>query len=166
MEEEIKTEQVVPTPPVPPKAPQKTTLTTPSLYGGRFTRKQFWGHYVAILLVSVLLSACAIAMTYSLLTSGSSLEEVTASILPVLIFITIATILIAVFWSLPVFFKRMHDIGGSGWLVILVLFGSNFFELVATGLGGIVSLIFIIVMGCIDSQKGTNKYGTSVKYPD
>lgn len=134
--------------------------------GGRFTRKQFWGHILALFLVVLLIEAFVGTLMYCAFSGGLDADGFVGTSIVVMIFLATISLCITVFWSLPVFFKRMHDIGGSGWLVILVSIGTSIFELFVPGLGAITGLIFFITLGCIDSQKGTNKYGTSVKYPD
>jgi uncharacterized membrane protein YhaH (DUF805 family) len=54
--------------------------------------------------------------------------------------------------SLALIVRRFHDAGMSGWLALL-------------GLVPFVGPIFIIVISLFDTQKGTNKFGSSVKYP-
>lgn len=55
--------------------------------------------------------------------------------------------------TLAVIFRRLHDTGKSGWYSCLLLL---------PGIGFLIILILCLA----DSQKGTNQYGPSEKYPD
>jgi uncharacterized membrane protein YhaH (DUF805 family) len=46
--------------------------------------------------------------------------------------------------------RRLHDIGNSGWFVLLLLIP-------------VVGIIILIVLWCMDSEQGTNKYGPNPK---
>ena len=76
---------------------------------------------------------------------------------------------------LPVGIKRAHDIGHKGTVIVtlalayqiaLILSTLSFIFMILP----LIILIPILIYGCIllfkDSQKGTNEYGTSTKYPD
>jgi uncharacterized membrane protein YhaH (DUF805 family) len=95
--------------------------------------------------------------------------------------------------TIPLTFRRLHDSGRSGWwwgvgfILSIVLFSNIVYDLLTAylnegmgdafptflvvkylGLIGIVSLykIIMLVLMCIDSQVGFNKYGDSPKYPE
>jgi uncharacterized membrane protein YhaH (DUF805 family) len=53
--------------------------------------------------------------------------------------------------SLAVAVRRLHDIGKSGWWLLI-------------GLVPLVGSIIVLVFACQDSQPGTNQYGPSPKY--
>lgn len=53
--------------------------------------------------------------------------------------------------SLAVVIRRLHDIGRSGWWILIAL---------VPFIGGLVLLVF----ACLDSQPQANKYGPSPKY--
>lgn len=55
--------------------------------------------------------------------------------------------------SIALTVRRLHDTGKSGWFFLISLIPY---------VGGIA----IIVLCCMDSQKGTNQWGPSEKYPD
>jgi uncharacterized membrane protein YhaH (DUF805 family) len=67
----------------------------------------------------------------------------------VLIFSILGLIAVGVL-NMIQFIKRLHDVGQSGWLSLLTLIPY---------LGGIFGLMIM----CIDSEKGTNKYGPNPK---
>lgn len=151
-------------------SPQKseiidTTLFKPSLYGGRFTRADYWGYT----LYGVIFTA---AVEYFL---GGTLIG------------NIITLLYVILYALPVTVKRCHDIGESGFMVLPFItppFCILLFAFGLLGLGGVnsldalsslflVTVVFATVFGLAltfklgfeDSQKGTNQYGPSIKYP-
>ena len=54
-------------------------------------------------------------------------------------------------FSLPVAVRRLHDIGNSGWFLLLNCIP-------------IIGQIILIVLFCFDSQMESNEYGPSPKY--
>ena len=54
--------------------------------------------------------------------------------------------------SIAVAIRRMHDVGKSGWWLLISLVP-------------VVGLVLILVWVFSDSQRGTNEWGTSEKYP-
>lgn len=82
-----------------------------------------------------------------------------------------------IFFYLPFGIKRAHDIGHKGTFLITLyvigLMAQLLFCFVSMEIYSILSMILaipILIYGCIllfkDSQKGTNAYGPSSKYPD
>ena len=65
--------------------------------------------------------------------------------------ITMLMLLSAMIPGLPVAVRRLHDIGKSGWFLLL-------------GLIPLVGGILLIIWFCQDSQPGKNEYGVSPKY--
>ena len=55
--------------------------------------------------------------------------------------------------TIAILARRLHDIGRSSWWILLIIIPV---------LGSLVILIFTL----IDSQKGENEYGMSLKYPN
>ena len=56
-----------------------------------------------------------------------------------------------IIFLLPVAIRRLHDIGKSGWFMLLVCIP-------------IIGEIILIIFFCIDSQMDSNEYGPSPKY--
>jgi uncharacterized membrane protein YhaH (DUF805 family) len=54
--------------------------------------------------------------------------------------------------TLAILVRRLHDIGRSGWWILLMIIPM---------IGSLIILIFTL----FDSQKGENEYGMSLKYP-
>ncbi len=52
--------------------------------------------------------------------------------------------------GLAVFVRRLHDIGKSGWFILI-------------GLIPIIGAIWLLVLACTDSKIGENKYGQNPK---
>lgn len=133
---------------------EKTTLLAPSLYGGRFTRAQFWKYYFAGFFALVLL--------------GFVLGDV---------YPFFVSVLYTVFYCVPIDVKRAHDLGFSAkWPIVANII---FFAIETVQEYGLVShsvldeiiywviaVPYLIWLGFSDSQKGTNHYGASAKYPD
>ena len=132
----------------------KTTLISPSLYGGRFTRAQFWKYYFAGVFALVLLGF------------------VLGTVCPFFV-----SVLYTVFYCVPIDVKRAHDLGFSAkWPIVANII---FFAIETVQEYGLVShsvldeiiywviaVPYLIWLGFSDSQKGTNQYGASAKYPD
>lgn len=55
--------------------------------------------------------------------------------------------------GIAVAIRRLHDTGKSGWMLLI-------------GLVPFVGAIILIVFMATDSQRGTNQYGPSEKYPN
>lgn len=102
--------------------------------------------------------------------------------------ICVVTLLIIIpLLSASVVVRRLHDVGWSGrWVLLLLaipcfhtvlylLHKTNTMEAVQTLFNVIfpvtfillppLNVVFLLILGCIDSQKGRNPYGTSLKYP-
>ena len=129
---------------------REITLFYPSLYGGRFTRAQYWCYYITGLFLSPIFS---IVFFWA-----ESLHFVPFSI----------------FYGLPITVKRIHDLGYSAILPISIIFGVGALglwalhnEMLIIGfIAAIILFVFTIWIGFFDSQEGANSYGDSVKYPD
>ena len=152
----------------------KSVLSQYFVFNGRARRSEFWFWVLATILVRILVAALEFILGLSYDGSG-----VLSGILNLLIF----------FPGLAVTFRRLHDIGRSGWWIgcfylsiifyfILIIFAvsgatvSNSNTNLLAGIG-IFSLIFVIgilvyaivllVFFCQDSEAGPNKYGPNPK---
>ena len=106
-------------------------------FEGRATRKEYWLFYLINMLIYIILTLFDIMLGVYSFESGFGL----------LSFIFILVVLLP---SLAVTFRRLHDIGRSGWWFLI-----NLIPLI----GLIIFLIFML----LDSQEGENKYGLSPK---
>ena len=140
-------------------------------FKGRATRREFWLVQLALTLILIVLALiiCSKAIAESILLQGVVLGFAAAS------FKAYFCVLV----------RRLHDIGKSGWWVclspcpfvpqimacaLITLFIEPFFALLLIYLPltllFILSLILHVIFPLRDSQRGTNKYGPSYKYPD
>ena len=110
----------------------KTVLSTYVDFSGRARRSEFWWYFLCYAIVSGVLSSVYQA-TQSGIVAGLSGIVSLGLLLP----------------TLAVHVRRLHDVGRSGWWLLLDL----------TCIGGIVILIWEIM----DSQPGDNQYGPNPK---
>lgn len=115
----------------------KTCFSKYVTFTGRARRSEYW--YFALFYFIIYIIACIIDTVISL-----SSDE------PTLIFKSLVC-LAFILPSLAVFFRRLHDIGKSGWWWLL-------------GLIPIIGTIILIVWACQDSAPEENQYGKSPKY--
>ena len=110
----------------------KTVLSKYVDFSGRARRSEFWWYFLCYAIVSGVLSSVYQA-TQSGIVAGLSGIVSLGLLLP----------------TLAVHVRRLHDVGRSGWWLLLDL----------TCIGGIVILIWEIM----DSQPGDNQYGPNPK---
>ena len=170
-----------------PASPQKpeiarVTLFKPSLYGGRFTRKQYILYILSFSLIFGILCTILISTLVATAFPATSYEtDIEESIKELEQFCQITSLVLTIpaciFIFLPIGVKRAHDIGHKGTFLVVLWAISLVAQLLSAfadpDLGNILSAILFIpslVYGCMllfnDSEKGTNAYGTSTKYPD
>ena len=107
-------------------------------FQGRSRRSEFWWFYLLIVIIEIMIA------TLVVLNFRDNRESLDSAKL----------FLQFVFWIpiLGVSVRRLHDSGKSGLWLLLAL----------TGIGSIV----LLMMFCLDSERGENKYGLSPKYSD
>ena len=154
--------------PVPTKKPEveKIKLCDPSLYGGRLTRKLFFRYSLLGGFLFSLMSSLRSMQNSSIDKSEQSLQSFTLLVMLFIFF----------FFLLPIAVKRAHDIGHKGTFIIItgtLPMITQFMDVFSSPLCfslaliiSIPSLIYSFVLFFKDSQKGTNAYGPSIKYPD
>lgn len=108
-------------------------------FKGRARRKEYWFFALFEFITLILVSIVGGALDYVLGLSG-----VLSSALVTIV--TLGLILPAI----AVSFRRLHDIGKSGWWFLITLIPC---------LGGIIFLVFML----LDSQPGSNAYGPNPK---
>lgn len=121
-------------------------------FSGRARRKEYWGFWVFPLVIYAILGIMA-AMAFAGQGSYSSPSGVGIFLIIVLVIFFLATIIPGI----AVQVRRLHDIGQSGWILLILIVISLIPYL------GLLSTIAYIVLGCIDSQPGENKYGPPPK---
>ncbi len=190
-------------PPVPPANKPAIPVIVPEpgwfSYSGRYTRAQFWGKWIVCSIIVSIISHC-VGIAYgddiaeTVLTEGNI-----DSVVSQLYVITVIELIVYTLFLLPLWVKRLHDVGMSTaiavgvWALLQIL---GFVEVNATLealenmvncesldvmiadeqkmldvertytiIRGGIAILMIIVL-CFDSQKGSNLYGPSSKYPD
>ena len=109
----------------------RSVLTQYANFSGRARRSEFWWFYLAQVLASIV-----------------------AGIIDGILGVTILGVILALGLLIPtlaVGVRRLHDIGKSGWWLLI-------------GLVPLVGAIVLIVFACQDGQPGTNQWGPSPKY--
>ena len=168
--------------PVPPQKTEaaKTTWLKPSLFGGRFTRKQYFWRVLLVAIISGVLGGILQQILVAppdigeMMRSARSLERYQQELMQVGL---LTNIPVMILFYLPFGIKRAHDIGHKGTFLIALSGISLIVQVLYACVGGAAwTILFVIlgipalIYGCIllfkDSQKGTNAYGTSTKYPD
>lgn len=105
-------------------------------FSGRARRSEYWGFMLCFLPVSFVLYFLA--------------RLTDSSIFSILYSIWALALLLP---QLGVNVRRLHDIGKSGWYILV-------------GLIPLVGAIILLVWACQDSQFGDNQYGPSPKFPE
>ncbi len=109
-------------------------------FTGRATRQQYWMYilfYIVFYFVTVLLDINLGQFDKEKMTGFISTVYTYGLLLP----------------TVAILARRLHDIGRSSWWIALILIPVA---------GSLVILFFTLM----DSQKGENEYGVSVKYPN
>ena len=101
-------------------------------FSGRARRKEYWMFALVNFFVSI----------------GLTIVEIIGGIDPLLTGVYALAIFIP---SLAVTFRRLHDIGKSGWWILI-------------GLIPIIGFIVLLIFACLDSEATSNKYGPNPKY--
>jgi uncharacterized membrane protein YhaH (DUF805 family) len=102
-----------------------------AVFQGRARRKEYWMFFLFNLIVTIILS---------IVESLVGMEQILVGIYSLILLLP----------SLGVAVRRLHDIGKTGWWLLIGLIPI---------IGGIVLLVF----SCLDSEPGANKYGPSPK---
>jgi uncharacterized membrane protein YhaH (DUF805 family) len=103
-------------------------------FNGRSRRKEYWMFFLFNTLVGILLSAAGVAVKLGMISAG-------------LYFIYLMAVLVP---SLAVSVRRLHDLGKSGWLLLIVLIP-------------IVGPLILLVMMALEGNPGANQYGPNPK---
>ena len=135
-------------------------------FTGRARRKEFWGAALFSAIISTVLTIVLFIGLGSGLVQLSQLgrnpttAEVMSAIGSPLFWVGAVLLgiwgLITILPSIGLMVRRLHDIGQTGWWTLAVI--------IVAAIPGIslVSTIAIVVVGCLKSQPGENKYGPPV----
>ena len=124
-------------------------------YQGRARRKEYWMFFLFDLIFSLILML-PMVVDMEALANGLSALYTVVSIVP----------------ETCLGIRRLHDIGKSGWWLLLPLAGFigvvGFLVSLEVGiglmvLGFMVTVIIVLVFLCLDSQPGENQYGPNPK---
>lgn len=106
-------------------------------FNGRARRKEYWMFFLFNMVFAVLASLIDIAAGTANLDSGSGVFQGIYSL----------AVLIP---GLAVGVRRLHDVGKSGWMLLIALIP-------------IIGAIWLLVLMVTDSKEGTNKWGENPK---
>ncbi len=141
---------------------------------GRATRREYWTVFIAVVLAAIL-GYAAIELLFGLSIFSAETSEFTVG--EALAYFSMSFGISAV--MLPITLRRLHDRNkGVGWLIFYT-FGNLIFEVVEVsylpflnlptlsqdtiytiyGIGGIISVMSLIDVGCLRGTEGTNLFG-------
>lgn len=122
---------------------------------GRARRREFWWNFLFWELVSI---ACSVAISvFGLVCSFFVSSHGNGSVFIVSIMqglSTLVSVVIGIIIMLPLYVRRLHDIGLSGWIYLACIVGS---------FCCCIGCIVLLVLMCQDSQPGDNMYGPNPK---
>ena len=108
-------------------------------FDGRFSRRQYFIYFTAIHLVVVV-----VATQYVLTKSSSaSMEEISKSIDELFLYTAISRVALGIMPGI----KRLHDLGVTGWLVVLSAVP-------------VLGYILFFILQFVPGTEGMNKYGS------
>lgn len=113
-------------------------------FKGRSRRREYWLVALANLIIAIPMYICNFA-------ASSSGSEDLLGAFAVLSLVYSIYALVTFVPTLALTVRRLHDIGKSGWWILI--------SFVPCGIGAIVMLVFL----CKDSESGSNMYGRSPK---
>lgn len=105
-------------------------------FSGRARRSEYWYFYLASAIISILLSIIDNLIGYKIGSVNLGIIGLLYSLL-----VLIPTLAVGV--------RRLHDVGKSGWFLLIVF----------TCIGA----FWILYLFCIDGDQGTNEYGPDPK---
>lgn len=108
-------------------------------FSGRARRKEFWMFYLFLIIAGLI--ATVIDNLLGTTFPGFNYGAVYG-----------LTVLALLLPSLAVSIRRLHDVGKSGWLILIYLVP-------------VIGFIWLLVLFCMDGQPGTNAYGPNPKAP-
>ena len=121
-------------------------------FSGRARRKEYWMSYLYVMIIAMVFSF-AIGIVGGIL--GAILGEDIAGILVGIISVLYSIgSLVLTFPMFSLCFRRLHDIGKSGWWYLICMGLS-----LCCGIGSIIMIVFM----CMDSQPGSNQWGPNPK---
>ncbi|MGK0576033.1 DUF805 domain-containing protein [Macrococcus capreoli] len=141
---------------------------------GRSNQKEYWSAFIMNIVLEILMylfyGAFMIAFTMGFYALFGPEDGQVGSTLPLIYALLFLRFIFSIWIWYPFIalsVRRLHDIGASGYFVLIaigILFLTFFvsFGMFFTTVGMPIILICIIVLGCLDSQHGPNKWGEPV----
>lgn len=136
--------------------------TNPS-FKGRARRSEFWWNNLLFCMI-----------IFSITNIEAFLSNKEGSLGSILVFLLIITALVVVYFEIAITFRRLHDIGRSGWwagalymMRLLNDLATQYIDYETASLLSFINFVyFVFLIGfcSMDSMKETNKYGKSPKY--
>jgi uncharacterized membrane protein YhaH (DUF805 family) len=112
-----------------------------AVFSGRSTRSEFWWAMLFLAVVAFPVSLVDVVVF------PDAVMEIGVGPISVLFFFVVLVPYAALF------VRRLHDVGMAAWWVFVTLLP-------------VAGFLFSLIIGLIDSQKGFNQFGQSVKYPE
>lgn len=110
-------------------------------FNGRARRKEFWAFWLCFILLQVALLGFGILVNLAINGFGINAGQSTIGFIPALIF----TLAVSLSW-IALVVRRLHDIGLSGWLVLICFIP-------------VIGEAALLVFGLMPSQVGENPWG-------
>jgi len=123
-----------------------------AVFKGRATRSEFWYFQLTYLVVALLSFVIAFAVGLVAALTGANANDAQTALETTSDGLYSLYVLAVLVPALAVTVRRLHDTGKSGWWLLIALIPV---------IGNLVLLVFL----CIDSELGTNKYGSNQKAP-
>lgn len=123
---------------------------------GRARRKEYWGFTLFTSLFWMIM-AILIAVAIASSQSQSAYQQGPSGLVIVLAIVLIVGVLATILPGIAVTVRRFHDIGQSGWIVLI------FYVAAAIPYVNFITSIIWLVMLCLNSQPHENKYGPPPK---
>jgi uncharacterized membrane protein YhaH (DUF805 family) len=113
----------------------RSVLGKYATFEGRAARSEFWYFILFLVIVNIILNIIDTALLHTVMHTGAGDVVIIASLFSLAMLIP----------NLAVAVRRLHDVGHSGWWLLIGL----------TGIGGLVLLFWYVSRG----QEGPNEYG-------
>ena len=123
-------------------------------FSGRATRSEFWWFYLFTVLVNLVATSQASSFVPNLLDGQDMTENESSYFLNNFFFLYLSTItsLILLLPSLAVAVRRLHDVGRSGWWILIAF--------------TVIGIIPLLIWYVTDTKDEENVYGPNPKTED
>ncbi|WP_417515111.1 DUF805 domain-containing protein [Minwuia sp.] len=112
-----------------------------AVFSGRSRRKEYWMFVLINLIISFILTFIDRMLGFGTIDpNGVPTQPILSSIYSLAILVP----------SIAVTVRRLHDIGKSGWWILI-------------GLIPLIGMVVLIVFACFDSEEGDNRFGPNPK---